>query len=178
MGIKHVAHDKVKGDAITSALWNAEHEAILVTDIDSNEFNAANKLPKLDVNAYLLLAQIIGNVPALDSNGKLILTGATQIGTKTANLTELWTKGTLIDDSMIGLNELHADGSSNFTGPSGVTITHNLNLSNYTPSIIPTADGAGAIGEIRISDVAVNSFVVHNSGSAVTAFTWVIHNRT
>ena len=138
----------------------------------------AGKIPYLDASAFLTLSQVVGNIPALDVNGKLVLTDSNQIGTKTANLSELWSKATLIDDSMIGLNELHADGSSNFAGPSGVTITHNLNLSNYTPSIIPTADGAGAIGEIRISDVAVNSFVVHNSGSAVTAFTWVIHNRT
>jgi len=93
-------------------------------------------------------------------------------------LTELWNKTTLIDDSMIGLNEIHAEGSSNFAGPGGVTITHNLNLSNYAPHIIPTADPAGALGEVWITDVAVNSFVVRNSGSAVTSFTWVIHNRT
>jgi hypothetical protein len=73
---------------------------------------------------------------------------------------------------------IHAEGSSNFAGPSGVTITHNLNLANYTPTIIATADGAGAIGEIRISGVAADSFVVHNSGIAATTFTWVIHNRT
>jgi hypothetical protein len=116
--------------------------------------------------------------PALDSNGKLVLTGSGQIGTKTANLAELWTKGTLIDDSMIGLNEIHAEGSSNFAGPGGVTITHNLNLSNYTPTVVPTADAAGALGEVWFTDIAVNSFVVRNSGIAVTGFTWTIHNRT
>lgn len=156
----------------------AEKGEILVGDIKDSEFNVANKLPKLDASAYLLLAQIIGNVPSLDSNGKLILTGSGQIGTKAADLTELWTKGTLIDDSMIGLNEIHAEGSSSFAGPGGVTVTHSLNLANYTPTIIPTADGAGAIGEWWITDKVVNSFVVRNSGSGVTAFTWIIHNRT
>lgn len=126
----------------------------------------------------LTLAATLTAIPALDANGKLILTGSSQIGTKTASLTELWSKGTLIDDSMIGLNEIHAEGSSNFAGSGGVTITHNLNLANYTPSITPTADGAGATGEFWVTDVAVNSFVVRNSGSGVTAFTWIVHNRT
>ncbi len=138
----------------------------------------AGKIPYLDASAFLTLSQVVGNIPALDVNGKLVLTGSGQIGTKTADLAELWSKGTLIDDSMIGLNEIHAEGSSNFAGPGGVTITHNLNLSNYAPHIIPTADPAGALGEVWITDVAVNSFVVRNSGIAVTSFTWVIHNRT
>jgi hypothetical protein len=76
------------------------------------------------------------------------------------------------------LKDLHTEGSSNFAGPGGVTITHNLNLTNYAPHIIPTADSGGAIGEVRVTDIAVNSFVVRNSGIAVTTFTWVIHNRT
>lgn len=160
-----------------AALWDKTTK-IVTGDIDGDEFNVANKLTKLDASAYLLLAQIIGNVPSLDANGKLILTGSGQIGTKAADLTELWTKGTLIDDSMIGLNEIHAEGSSNFAGPGGVTVTHSLNLANYTPTIIPTTDGAGAIGEWWVTDKAVDSFVVRNSGSGVTAFTWIIHNRT
>lgn len=160
-----------------AALWDKSTK-IVKADIDSGEFDVASKIPLLDASVFLKLAQIVGNVPSLDANGKLILTGSGQIGTKAANLAELWTKGTLIDDSMIGLNEIHAEGSSSFAGPGGVTVTHSLNLANYTPTIIPTADGAGAIGEWWITDKAVNSFVIRNSGSAVTAFTWVIHNRT
>jgi len=78
----------------------------------------------------------------------------------------------------IAINTMHTDGSSNFAGPGGVTITHNLNLSDYDVSIKPSADGGGAIGEWWVTDMAVNSFVVRNSGSGVTAFTWIIHNRT
>ena len=80
-------------------------------------------------------------------------------------------------DNLLNVN-VHAEGSSNFAGPGGVTITHSLNLANYAPHIIPTADSGGAIGEIWVTDIAVNSFVVRNSGSAVTTFTWVVHNRT
>jgi hypothetical protein len=78
----------------------------------------------------------------------------------------------------IPLNEIHAEGSSNFAGSGGVTITHNLDLNDYDVSINPSVDGSGAIGEISITDIAVNSFVVRNSGSGVTGFTWIVHNRT
>lgn len=152
--------------------------SVKLAEIDAGAFNIANGIPKLDGSVYLELAQVVGNVPGLDAAGKLILTGSSQIGTKTASLAELWTKGTLIDDSMVGLNELHAEGASNFAGSSGVTITHNLNLANYTPSVVPTADGSGATGEFWVTDIAVNSFVVRNSGVGITAFTWIIHNRT
>ena len=70
----------------------------------------------------------------------------------------------------------HVEGASNFAGPGGATITHNLNLSEYIPDIIPAAD-AGAVGAIWITDVAVNSFVVRNTGVGVSAFIWSIHKR-
>lgn len=70
----------------------------------------------------------------------------------------------------------HAEGASNFAGPGGVTITHNFNLSEYIPDVIAVAD-AGAIGAIWITDIAVNSFIVRNSGGGVSAFTWSIHKR-
>lgn len=70
----------------------------------------------------------------------------------------------------------HAKGSSNFAGEGGVTITHNLNAANYAATIIQAdADPIGSVGEIWVTDVATNSFVVRNSGSAITSFTWVIH---
>lgn len=70
----------------------------------------------------------------------------------------------------------HVEGASNFAGSGGVAITHNLNLANYIPDVIPIAD-SGAVGAIWITDVAVNTFVVRNSGSGVSAFTWSIHKR-
>lgn len=76
------------------------------------------------------------------------------------------------------VNEIHAEGPSSFAGSGGVTVTHNLNFANYGVSIEPSADGTGAIGEIWVTDVAANSFVVRNSGSGVTGFTWIVHNRT
>lgn len=163
-------------DNVPAVLTVAEQRLVgRITGGDIAALTAAQVRTLLDI---LTLAETLIAIPALDGNGKLILTGSSQIGTKTADLASLWTKGTLIDDSMIGLNEVHAEGSSNFAGSGGVTITHSLNLSNYTPSIVPTADGGGAIGEIWVTDIAVNSFIVRNSGIAITGFTWILHNRT
>jgi hypothetical protein len=163
-------------DNVPAALTVAEQRLVgRITGGNIAALTPAQVRTLLDV---LTLAETLSAIPSLDVNGKLILTGSLQIGTKTADLANLWTKGTLIDDSMIGLNEVHAEGTSNFAGPGGVTITHSLNLANYAPSITPTADAAGALGEVRITDIAVNSFVVRNSGIAVTGFTWIIHNRT
>ena len=63
----------------------------------------------------------------------------------------------------------------NFSGNAGITITHNLDLSNYAVEVFPTENGEGAIGEIWITDIADNSFIVRNSGSATTEFTWVVY---
>ncbi len=81
------------------------------------------------------------------------------------------------DEISIALAQIQVKGTSNFAGPGGVSVVHNKNWATYIPSIIPTTDPSGAIGSIWITDVAANSFVVRNSGHAVTAFTYII-NRT
>ena len=65
-------------------------------------------------------------------------------------------------------------GSSSFAGSGGVTITHNLGISDYTPLIVPTADPGGQLGAVFVTDITTNSFVVRNTGSAITAFDWII----
>jgi len=65
-------------------------------------------------------------------------------------------------------------GNDNLAGPSGVTITHNLNLSNYQPEVLVTEE-SGAIGEIWITDIGANSFKVRNSGSGEAGFLWAIY---
>ena len=85
---------------------------------------------------------------------------------------------THVDDEVsIALAQIQVKGTSNFAGPGGVSVVHNENWATYIPSIIPTADPSGAIGNIWITDVAANSFVVRNSGIATTEFTYVV-NRT
>jgi hypothetical protein len=73
--------------------------------------------------------------------------------------------------------QIQTKGTSNFAGPGGVSVVHDLNWISYGLSIISTTDPSGAVGNIWITDITANSFVVRNSGSAVTAFTYVV-NRT
>lgn len=69
---------------------------------------------------------------------------------------------------------LHVKGTANFAGPGGATITHNLNWSVYAASVIQAdSDPVGSVGEIWVTDIAADSFVVRNSGSANTSFTWL-----
>ena len=68
-------------------------------------------------------------------------------------------------------------GVSAFVGSDGVIITHNLNISgDYTPLIIPTEDHNGHLGAVYVTDITTNTFTVKNTGSASTAFTWLICN--
>ena len=68
-------------------------------------------------------------------------------------------------------------GASSFGGNGGVVITHNLNISgDYTPLIIPTEDPNGHLGAVYVTDITTNTFTVKNTGSASTAFTWLICN--
>jgi len=67
--------------------------------------------------------------------------------------------------------------SSTFAGPSGVTITHNYGHTNYHVLVKPTEDPKGAIGDVWVSKSA-NTVVVYNSGSATTAFEYVIVPRS
>ena len=118
--------------------------SVKLAEIDPSAFDIANGIPKLDASVFLKLAQVVGNVPGLDASGNVVASGSGHIGT------------------------------SNFAGPGGVTVVHNLNLANYRPHIDQT-ETSGEIGEIWITDVAVNSFVVRNSGIGVTAFAWIIY---
>ncbi|MCK4529375.1 hypothetical protein KAW18_18580, partial [candidate division WOR-3 bacterium] len=62
-------------------------------------------------------------------------------------------------------------------GGGGVLITHNLNISgDYTPLIIPTENPNGHLGAVYVTDITTNSFTIKNTGSASTAFTWLICN--
>lgn len=63
--------------------------------VDGKDANdSASNIPVLDANTFSVLSQVVGNVPSLDTDGKLVLTGSVQIGTKTGDLAELWDKTT------------------------------------------------------------------------------------
>lgn len=65
------------------------------------------------------------------------------------------------------------NGASNFAGPAGVTITHNLGHTNYRVRVTPTVDPGGYLGEVWVVKSA-NTFVVYNSGKWTGAFDWQI----
>lgn len=113
------------------------------------------KLAEIDPSAF----DVANGIPKLDASVYLKL--AQIVG----NVPGLDASGNVIASG---------SGSSNLAGPGGVTVTHNLNIANYFPYFIITADGGGAIGDVWITDVAADSFVLRNSGSATTAFSWVI----
>jgi hypothetical protein len=64
-------------------------------------------------------------------------------------------------------------GTSAFAGPNGVTITHNLNTTDYHVIIEPTAAPGGLLGEISYTKSA-NTVVIYNSGAALTAFSYLL----
>lgn len=70
--------------------------------------DSASNLPVLDASAFLALSQVVGNVPSLDSNGKLVLTGTDQIGTKATDLAALWDKTTKLVKTDIDSGEFNA----------------------------------------------------------------------
>jgi hypothetical protein len=71
--------------------------------VDTNKIGGTLVNPAGIGNGTILYATDVSNlaytalsslVPALDSDGKLILTGSSQIGTRTGDLAELWDKST------------------------------------------------------------------------------------
>lgn len=92
IAVRSTISTEIDGDVSThSALDTGVHGA--GADVLENTGNkgAVNGYAGLDASTLLALAQIVGNVPALDAAGKLILTGSSQIGTKAADLAALWT---------------------------------------------------------------------------------------
>ena len=128
----------------------------LIADIDSGEFNVANKLAKLDANVFLSLSQVVGNVPSLDANGKLILTGSSQIGTKTGDLAELWSKTTKIVTADIDSNEFNV--ASKLVKLDASTLLLLAQIPNLPASRITSGDIASARMQANIL-AAVNASI-------------------
>lgn len=67
------------------------------------------------------------------------------------------------------------NGSSNFAGQNGVTITHNLGHTNFRVAITPTADPGGYLGEVWVIKSA-NTMTIYNSGSFRGPFDYQIYS--
>lgn len=64
-------------------------------------------------------------------------------------------------------------GNSTFNSTAGRVITHNLGHTNYFVMVTPTANTRGYLGEVYVV-IGSNSFTVYNTGSAKTAFAYLI----
>lgn len=64
-------------------------------------------------------------------------------------------------------------GSGSFGSSAGWTVTHNVGHTNYRVLITPTQDPQGYLGEWWVLKQA-NTFVVYNSGAALTSFDWEV----
>lgn len=157
-------HDKAAHDAL-------EIDAGSVDDKEPG--TTAGKLPILDGSAYLVLSQVVGNVPALDASGKLILTGVGQIGTKTADLANLWTKVTKIDHGA-DLTGLGDDDHTQYTKKA--TLTTKGDVYAATGASTPARVGVGSDGQVLTADAASAAGVKWaaagggGAGSAIIAF--------
>lgn len=63
--------------------------------------------------------------------------------------------------------------SSTFNGLTGVEVAHALGHTDYVVSILPSANPVGGLGDVWVVK-ATNKFTVYNSGSATTAFEYVL----
>ncbi|MEA1998142.1 MAG: right-handed parallel beta-helix repeat-containing protein [Euryarchaeota archaeon] len=71
-------------------LWDKSTK-LTTSDLATTEFNLPNKIPTLDASTFLALSQVVGNIPGLNAEGKLVFT---EIDTKVTDLDTLWTKAT------------------------------------------------------------------------------------
>jgi parallel beta-helix repeat protein len=81
------------------AFYDANGRVADVTKVKGTTVDSTNigvgKLLAYDATTETLVYRTLAElVPALNTDGKLVLTGATQIGTKTGDLAELWDKST------------------------------------------------------------------------------------
>jgi hypothetical protein len=162
--------------SISSNYTAVDADALLV---DATAGAISITLPEVSLAARIIVKKIDSsvNVVTVATPGSETIDGAASLAISSENESySLISDGTNWYSASSGIPVTHVEGTSNFAGSSGVTVTHSLNLADYIPDVIPTAD-SGAVGAIWITDVAVNTFVVRNSGSGVSAFTWSVHKR-
>ena len=121
--------------------------------MDTNKISGATVNPTNIANNAILYATDVSNlgytplpslVPALDTDGKLILTGSDQIGTKTGDLAEIWNKTTKLTTDDFETSE--------FTQPNKIPL---LDSSTYLTlsQIVGNVPGLNATGELVFTDI-------------------------
>ena len=115
---------------------------------------------------------------ATDGGGDIPVAGNALWDLRTVDVTHTGVTDAMIPADEISFSKLKqaqmfARDTSTFAGAAGRTLTHNLGTTNYHIIIEPTADPGGLLGEIYVTKSA-NEVVVFNSGSAVTAFAYLL----
>lgn len=72
--------------------------------------------------------------------------------------------------------KIKTQGIASFGGPKGsrVIVRGKTTFGNYTVHIQPVENPCGELGEVWVSEQSINSFLVHNSGNANTAFRYTV----
>lgn len=155
-------------------------------DADALLVDAASGAITITLPEVALAARIIvkktdssGNAVTVSTPGSETIDGSASLTLSSQNEAyslisdgENWYTSSLPGSSM---PVAHVEGTDNFAGPGGVTITH-TSVANYIPDIIPTAN-PGDVGGVWITDVTATTFVVRNTGIGVSTFTWSVHKR-
>lgn len=74
---------------------------------------------------------------------------------------------------LVGIAGYKMAGSANFNSTTGTTINHSIGNTNYRVLVTPIGNPNGFLGEFWV-EKANNSFTVKCSGTATTAFDYVI----
>lgn len=81
-----------------------------------------------------------------------------------------------LNDRLLAMQLSIQDGSGQYAGNAGVTITHNLGHTNFRVAITPTADPQGYLGEAWVIKAA-NTMTIYNSGSFRGAFDYQVFSQ-
>lgn len=113
-----------------------------------------------------------------DGSGNIAASGNALWDLRTVDVTHTGVTDAMIPADEISFSkvkqaEAFARGASTFNGQSGRTLAHNIGNTDYHVVIEPTAAPQGLLGEISFTKAA-NDVVVYNSGSAITAFAYLI----
>lgn len=144
------------------------------------DFIAGTKIKSADVDAELnnLVAGVNANETAINARYT-----KTEIDSPTRDHKGTWQGYTpnMIGDAILSqrIQALENSkvtvtrGASTFNGTVGTIITHTIGTTNYDVVVTPTANPNGYLGEVWVVK-ANNNFKVCNSGTAVTAFSYMI----
>lgn len=162
-----------------SADYTAVDADALLVDTTSGAVTIT--LPEVSLAARIIVKKtdVSVNAVTVATPGSETIDGAASLTISTQNEAySLISDGTNWYTSSLPASSMpvaHVEGTDNFAGSGGVTITH-TSIANYIPDVVPSAN-PGDVGGIWITDITATTFVVRNTGIGISAFIWSIHKR-